>query len=297
MLDYRLQVFHKVASLLSFTQAARELYISQPAVTRHIKELENHWEIRLFQRQGNQIHLTNAGEIAYRQVGEILKLHKELEFELGNLKHKFSGLLRIGASSSISQYLIPAVLAAFHQRFPDIELSLDNGNSREIEQKIIRGDIDLGIVESHFSSSDLQYKNWMPDQLVVVASTEGKLAKKEKLNKSELTTIPIVLREPGSGTLEVIEQSLRKHGITMNNLNILLHLGSTESIKNFLETSDAIGIVSEKSIQKELQLSRLKTLEIGKIQFERSFRFVYPHGPLSGLSELFVNFASRHYNQ
>lgn len=296
MFDFRLRVFHEVAQKLSFTQAAQVLYISQPAVTRHIRELEGHWGLRLFNRKGNRITLTQAGNIAFKHVSQMLQLHADMEFELNNIKKKYSGSLHIGASSTISQYLIPPVLGAFHERFKDITISLTNGNSRQIEQKLLDGEIDLGLVESHSQNRQLQYRPFLSDRLVGIVNTKGKLANKTTISLSEFKTTPLILREPGSGTLEVIEHCLKQNDIKISQLDVLLHLGSTESIKHFLETSDGMGIVSEKAIEKELLLSRLKIVNLENIPFPRQFRFVYPSGPLSGLCELFVNFALRHYN-
>lgn len=129
-MDYRDTVFLAVAENLSFSKAANELFISQPAVTKHIKELESKLNSTLFERKGNKIYLTKAGEICYSYLKKIMQQYEALNFELGQMNNTFKGTLRIGASSTISQYLLPKVIADFHRRYPEIELFIYNGNSK-----------------------------------------------------------------------------------------------------------------------------------------------------------------------
>lgn len=133
-MDYRDTVFISVVENLSFSKAADELIISQPAVTRHIKELEERYHINLFERKGNKIYLTRAGEKVYHTFKQIDRQYRELDFEMGELQHTIGGEFKIGASSTIAQYVIPQVIASFHKRYPEIMISLMNGNSFEMEQ-------------------------------------------------------------------------------------------------------------------------------------------------------------------
>ncbi len=134
MADYRLQVFNTVASLGSFTKAAEALYITQPAVTRHIHELETELGISLFERKGNSIQLTDAGNIVRARAEAIFDLYRQMEFDVSTLKQQLSGRLRLGASTTIAQYVLPPALAMFNQRFPEIRVTLINENSRIIEK-------------------------------------------------------------------------------------------------------------------------------------------------------------------
>jgi len=155
-MDFRIKVFLSVANNLSFTKASREMHISQPAVTKHIKELEKHFNLALFERRGNRITLTSAGEVMYRYAQKYTRLSSSLEYEISLLQNETKGSLYIGASSTASQYVIPKVLAAFHIRFPKVEMVLLNGNAFEVEQMLYDEKIELGIVENHSSRSDLQ---------------------------------------------------------------------------------------------------------------------------------------------
>jgi DNA-binding transcriptional LysR family regulator len=289
-MDYRDHVFLAVAENLSFSRAAAELFISQPAVTKHIKELESKLNIALFHRKGNKIHLTEAGKLAYNYLQKIEQQYHELEFELGRLNDTFKGVLRIGSSSSISQYLIPSVLGAFHKKYPKIELFLYNGNSYDMEMKLLQDQIDLALVENMASQRDIQYVNFYDDEILVVAGSNSIYAKNKAISMADFQQIPVVLREKGSGTLDVIQGVLNKLGIRIEDLNVVMHLGSTEAIKNFITEFDGLALVSEKSVEKELLIRTITTVEVKKLKIHRKFRMASRQGPLSFTAKLFKDF-------
>ncbi len=294
-MQFRIRVFLAVADNLSFTKAASALFISQPAVTKHIKELENQLGITLFERRGNRITLTLAGEKVYKYARSSAMLYSELEHELSQLKDRYEGSLRIGASSTISQYVVPEVLASFHSQYPDIKLTLLNGNSFEMEQLLLDGKIDMALVENFSSSADFRYIRFLEDEIVAVAGSGSKIARNKQLNMKDLPDIPVVIREQGSGTLEVIDEYLKKHGLRLKNLRIILHLGSTEAIKNFLTTFDGMGLVSVRALKKELQLNSLTIVPFQDMKIQRFFRIVLPKGYDPGFAGLFIQFL-QNYN-
>ncbi len=289
-MDYRDTVFISVAENLSFSKAAGELNISQPAITRHIKALEERYNTNLFERKGNKIYLTKAGEKVYNAFKEIAQQYRELDFEVGQIHQSISGTFRIGASSTISQYLIPKVIASFHKRYPKIQIFLMNGNSFEMEKLLIDNQIDLALVENHTSQSGIRYKDFLDDELIVVTGANSVYAQRKQLSQEDLSQFPIVLREQGSGTLEVIKEAFSNHNIDFENLNTLIHLGSTESIKNFLLDFDGMAIVSEKAILTELYLKTLVKLKVTGFTIPRKFRIAYKLGHKSKQVELFENF-------
>ena len=293
-MDYRDQVFLAVAENLSFSKAAEELFISQPAVTKHIKELESKLNSALFERKGNKVYLTKAGKLTYGALKEIKQHYLELDFELGRMNDTFKGILRVGASSTISQYLIPKVIAAFHKRYPKIELFLFNGNSFEMEQKLLANEIEIALVENGTSQSNIKYVPFLDDEIVAVTGTQSVYAKLKSISFLDFQQIPIVLREKGSGTLEVIQKVLKKNDIDFESLNILIHLGSTESIKNFLCDFDGIALVSEKSIEKELLLKQVIKIPIKGLHFHRQFRFAFRQGQEALSSKLFSEYLSNY---
>jgi len=294
-MDFRLKVFHSVACNLSFTKASRELFISQPAISKHIHELEVQYKTPLFERTGSQIRLTRAGEFLFSHTHSLLASYRQLDFEMNLLTNNFLGDLHLGASTTISQYVLPPVLALFIKMFPDIHVSVLNGNSRDIELALRDGKITLGLVEGTTRQNTMHYIPFMKDELVVVTHVGSKLAAYDELTLEQLCALPVVLRENGSGTLEVLEGTLAKHQIKLSQLNVLLQLGSTESIKLFLENSDALGILSIRAVTRELMAGRLKVIEIEGFKAERTFSFVEPQGQNSGMEESFMRFASQHW--
>ncbi len=293
-MDFRDKVFISVAENLSFSKAAEELFISQPAVTNHIKELENKLNVALFERKGNKIYLTKSGKIVYNHLKRIRQLYRELEFDLESLNNSYKGSLRIGASSTISQYLIPKVIAAFHKRYPQIKLYLLNGNSFEMENKLLENEIDMALVENQESQQNIRYADFLDDEIIIVTASNSVYSKRKLISITDFYNIPIVLREKGSGTLQVIQKSLQKQNIDIDKLRILIHLGSTEAIKNFLLDFDGIALVSEKSIEKELHLKQLVKINIKNISFHRKFRIALKQGHHSSSTKLFIDFLQQY---
>lgn len=296
MLDFRLQVFQCVAHNLSFTKASSEMFISQPAITKHIKELESEFEVKLFDRIGNKIMLTQAGCVLLSYTEHILSLHNEVKFELSQLKENLEGNLRIGASTTIAQYIIPEALAKFNERFPEIKLSLINGNTERIEQRLLKNEIDIGIVEGKPTNSDIRYSPFLNDELLVFTAIQNSIIPKTVSNE-EFLRLPLVLRERGSGTLEIIEKSLLHYKISPKQLNVLMFLGSTEAIKSFVKTGIGVGIVSRFALEHELSANIFRLINTPGLKFQRQFYFISPKGPEPvGLTKLFLNFILKHYN-
>lgn len=294
-MDYRDKVFLIVAENLSFSKAAAELFISQPAVTNHIKKLENKLESTLFERKGNKIYLTKAGTLTYNHLKSIRLLYRELEFNLTQLNDSLKGRLKIGASSTIAQYVIPKVIASFYKRYPKIEVYLINGNSSEIEKKLLENEIDIALVENESSQSNIKYINFLDDEIVAVTSKNSVYSKLKTLSISDFQELPIVLREKGSGTLQVIQQTLLKQNISVNDLNVVLHLGSTEAIKNFLSDFDGIALISDKSILKEYKQKEIVKIRIKNTTINRKFRIALHQGQPLSSSKIFIDFLL-HYN-
>ncbi len=289
-MDYRDIVFLSVAELLSFSKAAENLNISQPAVTKHIKELEIKYNTNLFERKGNKIYLTRAGKKVYNSFKQIEKQYRDLDFEIGQINHSISGEFIIGASSTISQYVIPKTIASFHKRYPKIHIHLMSGNSFEMEKLLLENKVDMALVENQSSQAGIRYKNFLDDELIVVTGMNSVYSKRKMISKEDLLQFPVVLREQGSGTLEVIKTALEKQSIEFEKLNTLIHLGSTESIKSFLQDFDGLAIVSEKSVQPELYTKNLVKLNVKDFTIPRKFRIAFMLGHKSRQVELFENF-------
>ena len=297
MLDFRLNVFYTVAKRLSFTKAAAELYVTQPAITKHIQELEHQFGTALFDRRGNQISLTEAGNVFLRHAETIMATYRQLEFDMNALKGEPGGALRVGASTTVAQYVIPPVLARFHEHSADVSISLLSGNTEQIEQKLLNNDIDLGLVEGRTHHSDIRYTPFVKDEIVLIGRADHPLASRDEITLDELRTVPIVLRERGSGSLEVIEHALRKAGLRITDLTVEMQLGSTESIKSYLGSSRCMAFVSIFAVQDELRAGSLKILDVRGLSIERDFYSIQLQGIGEGLAGTFMRFARQHYKK
>lgn len=289
-MDFRLKVFYSVASNLSFTKASKELYISQPAISKHIHELEVQYKTPLFDRAGSRIALTRAGELLLSHTNALLAAYRQLDFEMNLLTDNICGELRLGASTTIAQYVLPPILSSFITKFPDIRASLLNGNSHDIENALREGKITLGLVEGNARQNSLHYTPFMKDELVVVTHTGSKLAHYDELTLEQLCSLPLILRENGSGTLAVLESALGERQIKLSQLNVLIQLGGTQSIKMFLENSDALAIVSVRAVTRELMTGLLKVIDVVDFSAERMFYFVQLQGQSGGLEESFMRY-------
>ncbi len=294
--DFRLKVFYTVAVKLSYTKAANELFISQPAVTKHINELEQQLQTRLFNRKGSSISITPSGEILLRYAEQIFKLYSQLENELAQLSEVKSGQLKIGASTTLAQYVLPRLLALFKKTYPTIEIRLINGNSEFIEQQIIAEKIDVALVEGISHYPQINYETFVKDEIVLVAKAGHKFLHRNELKAGQLLTLPLAMREQGSGTLDVIHKALTKAGIPLKELNVQIYLDSTESIKEYLLYADCAAFLSIHSIAKELQQNKLTIIEIEGVEVYRDFQFIQLHGQNQKLPDLFKRFCLSHYN-
>lgn len=285
-MDFRLKVFYTVALRLNFTKAATELYISQPAVSKHIQELEETYKIKLFERNGSKIALTPAGKILLKYTKNIFEIYREIDFEMSSFSKERQGLLRLGSSTTISQYIISPVLARFHQKQKDIKVNLLNGNTEQIESALINKEIEIGIVEGQSKNQSIKYIPFLKDELVLVCRNQNPLAKQNEISVTDLKSMKFVTRERGSGTLEVIEFALKKAGIKFSDLQIEMQLGNTESIKSYLVNSDCFALMSIHAVSKELLNKELIVLDIEKLSIERYFYIITLLGKSDPLSEL-----------
>jgi DNA-binding transcriptional LysR family regulator len=292
--DFRLQVFYAVAKRLNFTKAAAELYITQPAVTKHIHELENQLKIKLFERSGSKIKLTRAGEILLHHSEQIFTIYRNLEFEINSLSQRHSGKLRLGASMTTAQYILPPILAAFHKKFKDVQVTLIIKNTEEIEEALRNKEIDLGLIEGFSKNAAIKYIEFLKDEIVLVASSKNPLAAAGSIKPEKLKEIPLLLREPGSGTLEVIAHALKAIDINISELTSEMQLGSSESMKLYMLHSDSMAFLSVHAVLKELQNKECRIVDVEGLDIERYFYFTILHGQAEALPELFMKFALHH---
>ena len=206
MADRRLQVFHTVARLLSFTKAAETLHMTQPAVTFQVRQLEEHFITRLFDRTHNRISLTEAGKRVFEYSDRIFEHYAEMESAVREMTGDVSGVLMIGASTTIAEYLLPALLGDFKKKYPDVNVQLKVSNSDGIVHMVENNVIDLGVVESPVMNKNLVVEVCRIDQLVAVVTPGHPLADRTSVSIGDLLEHPYICREEGSGTREVIAE-------------------------------------------------------------------------------------------
>ncbi|MFI3247935.1 MAG: LysR substrate-binding domain-containing protein [Rikenellaceae bacterium] len=286
--DFRLQVFVTTARVLSFTRAAEELNVSQPAVTKHIKELEKMLSVALFRRGGSRIKLTEEGERLLPLVQGVLQGYMAINDAVAISSGDYSGRLRIGASSTIAQYILPDILAKFRLQYPSIEIVLMGGNSEEILLGLEQERIDIALVEDAHTSSAFHYEHFAQDSVVLVSSNK----RPQQVSLEEVREMPLVLRENGSGTLDVIERELMKHNITRRMLNVQIQIGSSEGIMRYLIATKCYAFISRAAVGAYLKRGELYMVDIDGVEIARSLRFATLHGRSNRLSELFKEYCN-----
>lgn len=295
-MDFRLKVFKKVAEELSFTRASKLLFISQPAVTKHINELEKHYGKALFNRLGNSITLTSGGELFYDYASRIIELYIKLEQEFIDSDKQLPKKISLAASTTIAQYILPPLLSKFKTVYPDTTITLINQNSENIETLVLQKETDLGFSEGTTHNPNLHYDIFIKDEIVLTTCSGNKYLKSAEISIDQLKDLPIVIRESGSGTLNIIENALLEKGLNFQKMNIQIQLGSTESIKNYLLASNSYAFLSIHSITKELKNHSFEIIDIEGLSIARTFQFVSLHGNYDKTAEKLKNFFVSHYN-
>jgi len=288
MADRRLQVFHAVAKHLSFTKAADALFMTQPAVTFQIRQLEEQFDTRLFDRAGGKIALTPAGMLAFEYAERILGMSAELDTRLKELSGHLAGPLHIGASMTIGEYVLPQLVGEFKTHFPAIVPRLFIANSEQVQTRIVERSLDLGFIESDSHLPSLTTEVCCDDELQVVCAPAHALAQFAAIPPRTLLEHAYVSREPGSGTRQVIDNYLEKAGVT---LQPVMELGSPEALKGLVATGFGFAIMSRATVALETRLGRVVGVPLLP-RIERRFSVVYPKERIqSKLVNGFVEFA------
>ena len=275
MADRRLQVFHAVAKHLSFTKAAEALFMTQPAVTFQIRQLEEHFGTRLFDRAHGRIALTEAGAMAIEYAERILALSTEMDTRLKETSGQIAGPLLIGASTTIAEFLLPGVLGQFKSAYPAVVPRLFVANSEAVQARIAERALDLGFIEGESHLPSLVTDVFCEDELQVVCAPSHPLAKQTSVAPASLLEHAYISREPGSGTREVIDRYLSKAGVSPDALQVVMELGSPEAIKGLVATGLGFAIMSRTTFAKEIQLGQLVHVPLGP-RMIRQLCVVYP---------------------
>lgn len=268
-MEFRDKVFLCVAEELNFSNAAKKLFISQPAVSKHIKELELTYQTKLLERSHQKVALTPQGQILQKELLKIDASYQSIQQEINLSKGIVSGYLKIGASTSIAQYWLAEPLANFIKDYPQIEIEIIQKNSREIEKLVQTRAIDVGLVENKSSFRDLKYTTWKKDKIVAIANAE--LPKIQTIK--DLQNGTLILREEGSGLRNFIEEDLNNSQL-IQRFNRVIELQSNEAILTFISYFPSVGIVPEIAFDNHKDKSRLTLLNLPNLRANRTLRMV-----------------------
>ncbi len=263
----KLEIFYRVSVLLNMTKVAKEMYISQPSISQVIKELEEDFGCKLFERIGKKLFLTSEGELLKKYSLRILNLHQEAYEKIESVREGGSGCLKIGASTTIGTYILPNIIAKFKKRYPNIHIDLRISNTKEISDKLLENLIDIAFIEGNVSEEELEKKFFLNDELVIISAPDKDL--KDNIKLEQLKELPFIQREKGSGSRNTYENIL-EYEIEDNYI-----LESTEAIKKVVKNGLGVGCVSLLSVSEEVGRGELVVSRIEGKPIKRQLQMLY----------------------
>lgn len=284
--DFTLRVFYKLAQLKNFSKVADELYITQSAVSRQIKNLEDKLAVKLCLREKEGVSLTEEGRILLGYVEKILALYEKATKEIDHFRHASLDKLIIGASTTLGEYVLPRIISIFSRGHPEADIYLRVANTKEVLKQLSANAFNLALLEGQFDNPSFIVEKVFEDELVLITSTKHPWAKIEKINFHELRDEPIIIREEGSGTRKVMEEALVKLGVELSALNIKMELDSTEAVKNAVGENLGVSFVSKSTLIKKLE--DIKIVPIDNFEFRFNFNLIYSRE--KGLTSLTLEF-------
>ena len=269
-----LEIFCKVVELKSFSKAASELFLTQPTISNHIKTLEDEAGIQLLDRLGRNVLPTKAGEILYRYAKEIVKLKSNAAQELNKFMGNVKGSLIIGGSTIPGEYILPEYIARFKKGYPNIAVTLRLGDTQDIINLLIDGNIEMGIVGSRTDDKRIDRREFLNDELILVASPKHLKNYKKQMDIKDLRKLPFIIREKGSGSRKTLEETLKDVGINVEDLNIAAEVGSTEAVKQSVRAGIGVSFLSRIAVKDEIPNKTLVEISIKHLDISRHFYIV-----------------------
>ena len=293
---WQLNIFCKVVELKGFSNAGNAIHLSQPTISSHIKDLENHFECQLLDRLGKKAVPTKAGELLYHYARKLIALRDETEAAMAEFHGKIKGRLVIGGSTIPGGYILPKCIGAFTTVFPEVTISLIIGDTDLIIQDVLSGSSEFGIVGAKTSNKNIYQEKLIEDEMRLIVTSDHKWAKEKHISPDLMFKEPFIVREHGSGTLKSIKLSLKEKGYSSENLNIIAELGSTEAVIQGIKNKVGISILSTIAVAEELKAGTLKALTIKKLNLKRGF-FLITHKQRSSspLCNAFINFLKKEF--
>lgn len=293
MMDIRLTTFLTVAKIKNFTKAGEILALTQPAVSQHIKFLEEYYGVDLIKKQGRAIGLTKSGEVLFKYAKELDLLYRSLELEVRNSSRN-KKVYNVGATMTIGGYVLPYILGEYKYTYNNIDVLLQVNNTEEIINKLLNGQINLALVEGPFDRDKFNYRKFKDDELVLAVSSKHQFCKKESIELEEVINGRLILREKGSGTRKIFENKLVELGYDLENMKIYMEIGDISAIKSLVESNLGYTVISKQAIKRELELKVIKTIPIKNVKIYREFNFIYLDGTAEDFIDHFINFCSKY---
>lgn len=294
----QLLAFIKVVEHKSFTRAAKDLYLTQPAITNQIRLLEEEYGIDLLDRSGREIIPTASGELFLNFAKRILDLYNQSKIELDQLNNLLRGTLVLGASTGPGEHILPKILGNFKAQHPQIEIVLRIAQTEEIIRQVLDRVLEAGIVGATVKNDTLAFEPFIKDDIIIICGPRHHLAGKRKITFDSLLNEPFIIQQKGAGIRTMFEAGLAKHGLSLNDMNVYMELGLQESIKSAVEENFGLGIISRYAVRKELASGILVELKVQDLPvFRNEFYLVRnPRRKLSRLTEAFLSFAKQQIN-
>jgi DNA-binding transcriptional LysR family regulator len=271
----QLEIFKRVVELESFSKAADAVHLAQASVSERIATLESQVGTRLLDRLGRQVVPTKAGEVLYKHAELLLEMKENACLEMQEFLGVRKGTVRIGGSTIPGEYILPGVIGQFHQRYPLVTVDLTIGDTGDIENQVLAGGIELGVVGSKLTNRSLFLRELWDDQLVLAIPSEHRWCKRREISPNELFDEPFIMREEGSGTLRVVEQLLQRYQPKgVDSLNVVAYLGSSTAIKQGILSGVGVSILSLRALGTELKMGVLKALKVKGLPMSRTFYLI-----------------------
>src|SRR5947199_51185 len=287
----RLEVFAKVAELGSFSRAAEALFLTQPTISEHVRALEEEVGLSLLDRMGRGATPTPAGQLLLGYARRILTLSRETKQAVEQFQGRMSGQLTVGGSTIPGEYVLPMLVGQFKARFPDISISLLVGSSRQINDWVEEGGVEIGVAGARPASRMLQARELMPDELVIVVPAEHAWANTKSVMLANLKTQPLIVRERGSGSREAVERALADVGGDLAAFRVVAEMGSTQAVKQAVRAGVGIALISKRAVVDECRARLLHCVKVTDLTISRSFYLVtHRDRPRSPLAHAFVDF-------
>jgi DNA-binding transcriptional LysR family regulator len=275
MLDFRINTFLTVCEYMNFTKAAEILCITQPAVSQHIKYLENTYNTKLFEYEGKKIKLTKAGELLYQT--SITMKHDE-EYLKGKIKEEQLGItsIKFGATLTIGEFILPVKLNDYFNKNKNknMKITMIVENTKELLYKLEHGEIDFALVEGYFTKSEYNYVVYSKENYICVVSKDYEFKKKPKILE-DLLEETLIVREKGSGTRDILEKNLEEQNLSTNDFRKVIEIGNINSIKYLVKNNNGITTLYEAAVKEELENGTLKKVEVSDLQKNHNFYFIW----------------------